>query len=507
MQTRKTKVINFRPAVILTAGFIFGILLGYAFTFLSNEVAVITFILTALSLIVTAVLLIAKRLRKAGYFLIAILMLIILGASLLRIDAKVNYESEGEFCFNGVVSEIFTETKTSDGYYYSMIVKGNVFDCDSVKVYSSFTSADRIYQGSKISFSGNFVLNDEEFSFSSGASYTASVDISTLRVNGFYGIIPTLKFKLLTTIEEFMPKTFYLNYALLTGETTYIPEYKIVKYQNIGVSHLFAVSGLHIGLTYGFLAFILKRLKVKSKICFPIIFTILLCYVGFCGFSASSMRAFVIISVRELAKLIGEKPDKTTNLSLSALIVLLINPSDLFSVGFLLSYTVYLGLILLTSPLEKTLSKVFPQKISKVLSPCIVAELVSIPILIDFFGKCSAFGFLFNALIIPIVSVLYPLIVLSVLLLCLFQIGAFAVIPNLAFGLIDFSLSKITTDIFILSNFKFSFAVVPCYLLAYSFAGKLNFNEKTLKVLRIIVLLVSILTFCAVNFQYWVDFS
>lgn len=500
MQTQKTKFINFRPAVILTAGFIFGILLGYAFTFISKQVAVITFIVTALSLIVTAVLLLAKRLRNIGCFIVAILAIVILGASLLRIDAKVNYEGEGEFCFSGVVSEIYTETKTIDGYYYSMIVKGSVFDYDKVKVYSSFTSAERIYQGSKISFNANFVLNDEDFSFSSGASYTANVDVSTLKVGGLYGIIPTLKFKLLTTLEEFMPKTFYLNYALITGETSYIPEYKIVKYQNIGVSHLFAVSGLHIGLTYGVLIFILKRLKVKSKVRFPVIFTILLCYVGFCGFSASSMRAFVIITIRELAKLIGEKPDKTTNLSLSALVVLAINPSDLFSVGFLLSYTVYLGLILLSSPFEKMLSKVFPEKISKVLSPCIVAELVSIPILIDFFGKCSVFGFLFNAFIIPIVSVLYPLIVLSVLLLCVFQVGVFAVLPNLAFGLIDFSLSKITTDIFILSNFKFSFAVVPCYILAYSFAGKLNFGEKTLRVLRIIVLLVSVLTFCAVNF-------
>ncbi len=502
MDTRKIRFINFRPAVILTAGFIFGLLVGYAFTFISKPIAVIIFILAVLGFILVSAVQFFKRARKSGFFTLLLVASIILGSVLLRVDAKNSYKVEGVSNFQGVVSEIYEETEIEDGYYYSALLKGDFLDVTGVKVYAKFISPKRAYQGIKIKFSGYFTLNDEDdnFTFSTEAKYSVKVNNGSVKVGEFYGIIPTLKYKLLTTLETFTPKTFYLNYALLTGETIYIPESKIVNYQNVGVAHLFAVSGLHIGLLYGVLLILFKAIKLKPKYRFLLTFTIILFYVGFCGFSSSSIRAFVIISIRELSYLLGLKPDKTTNLSISALIVLAINPSELFSVGFLLSYSVYLGLILLSAPLTKTLSKIFPSKVATVISPCVIAELVSLPILIDFFRNCSPFGFLFNALIIPIVSLLYPLILLSVLMLLIFQFSAFAIIPNLAFGVIDFLLNSASTDMFMLSGFRFAFSVIPYYLLLYSFTGKVNLNRKLLIILRIIVLSACILTFCAVNF-------
>ncbi|MBQ3235328.1 MAG: ComEC/Rec2 family competence protein [Clostridia bacterium] len=504
MDLQKKRFMNLRPAVIISAGLISGILLGYAFTYLSKVLAVIFFCVLICILLGFTFYYFALSKKLKGAFTISIILAVILGVLVISLDVFSPYDKEGVSVFNGYVVKLYSEELSSDGYTYSIALKGDFLDCKSAKAYAEFSSKTRIFQGSKIRLIGEFTLADSlsEFSFSTGIRYFCKVDESSVYASGFYGIIPTLKHGLLMRFEEFLPSTSALNYALLTGETVYIPNDVMLDYQNVGIAHLFAVSGLHIGLMYGILAMLMKWVKAKPLLRFLILELVLFCYVGFCGFSASSMRAFIIISVREIAFLLGLKPDKTTNLSISAFIVLLINPSDLFSVGFLLSFSVYLGLILLATPLAKTLSKIFPQIISKALSSCIVAEIISLPILVDFFGKCSAFGFLFNMAVIPLVSICYPIILISTALLCVFPISLFGVFPNVLFSFINYALYLANTELFMISGIRFSYSVLPYYLLAYSFAGKFNMSAKSYLILRIILLIALIFGICIVNLAY-----
>jgi hypothetical protein len=57
-----------------------------------------------------------------------------------------------------------------------------------------------------------------------------------------------------------------------------------------------------------------------------------------------------------------------------------------------------------------------------------------------------------------------------------------------------------------LRNFRFLISAIFYYLTLYTFSGKLNLSGKSLNILRIIILLAFILTFCAVNLPYCIDF-
>ena len=91
---------------------------------------------------------------------------------------------------------------------------------------------------------------------------------------------------------------------------------------------------------------------------------------------------FLVLTLISLCDLIGIKGDKLSALSLSAIIISLINPYYLFSVGFILSYVTYLSLLLLTQPIKLLFSKVLPENVANYLAPFSAAYItlvVSIP--------------------------------------------------------------------------------------------------------------------------------
>ena len=114
-----------------------------------------------------------------------------------------------------------------------------------------------------------------------------------------------------------------------------------------GIAHIFAVSGLHIGVIYGLLYGILRRLRVKGFVRLPVVFAALLFYCGVCGFSPSSVRALVMCTVLMIADAAGYAYDRLNSVSAASLVVLVINPVYLFSVGFQLSVAAAAGIIVL----------------------------------------------------------------------------------------------------------------------------------------------------------------
>ncbi len=505
MDIPKKNYFNVRPAVIITAGLIFGILAGYAYLFLSVYLwAFMLFGGLLLGVVATCYLIITKRNFYAVIALFTMLTLVV-GALILTVTASPNFTVFGNSTFSGVVVDIFSEQKLDDGYSYSIIAKGNFLINENAKVYLKFYSLDWIYQGTKIYFSGYFTLNEpSDFTLWTGAHYSANIEEGSLLFGEINGAFNEFKFRLLTAFENTTGSTSGLNYAIFTGQAQYSSNSVISKYQNLGVAHVFAVSGLHIGLMYLALDKFIKLFSSNETSAFMIITTVLFLYVGFCGFTPSALRAFIIIVVRNFAKLLGEKPDGSTNLAISAFIVLCINPSDLFSAGFLLSYSVYAGLILLTKPLEKALEKVLFKKVAEVLSPCLVAQVVSFPLLIDFFGYASPFSFIFNLLIIPLIGFFFPFLLFFTILLLIFPTGwIFGVIPQLFFTALEYLLSFINTEIFMIEGVKFSYSMAFYYLLLYSFANKFNFSKKTTYILRIIIFILTVSLFVIINIAHY----
>jgi len=111
------------------------------------------------------------------------------------------------------------------------------------------------------------------------------------------------------------------------------PEEKEI-FKRSGTVHLFAVSGLHIGIAAFFLLTILKLLQLPLKAQTICLITILGLYVIMTGAPASAVRAFVMISVWSIAKGLMLPSNGLNNIAFSAFLLILANPLNLLSAGF-----------------------------------------------------------------------------------------------------------------------------------------------------------------------------
>lgn len=501
METRK-RYINLRPAVILTAGLILGIYSIYTIIFNSVLLGVL---ILSVALIFLSVLLIyyhKRRDKLAKFFIFLIILSVTFGCISTLISTCKGYTESGYSEFNGNVYEIYSETDNGNSYTYSLIVKGDFLSLKNVKAYAELTTNKRLFVGSKVKFSGYFSISkSDEFTFSSGTQYFINVNNETVRVFGVEGVFNKIKYTLFNAYDRYVENTSGINFAVITGDTQYVPIGVLQKYRDIGVAHLFAVSGLHVGLLYGFLILITKPFKISNIKKVAITVITLLFYVAFCGFTSSAVRAFIIIAVREVAKTLGKKPDATTNLAISAYFILLFSPSELMSVGFLLSFSVYLGLILLSRPISELLGKVINEKLAILISSSISAQIVSFPILLHFFGYASLFSFVFNLFIIPLIAFFFPIFIVCAVMLVIFPTASvFTVIPNLFFLALNYLLSLADTSIFMVRGLQVTLSVVPFYLLLYTLTGKINFTKKQKNTAIICLAIVTTVAFIAQNF-------
>jgi competence protein ComEC len=94
--------------------------------------------------------------------------------------------------------------------------------------------------------------------------------------------------------------------SIILGNSNLLEEEELVLYRNLGLAHILAVSGLHIGIISGFLIFIFSRLGIKRKFNYIITLSIIWLYATLIGYSPSTLRACLMISILFLANLSHE---------------------------------------------------------------------------------------------------------------------------------------------------------------------------------------------------------
>ncbi|MCL4592365.1 ComEC/Rec2 family competence protein, partial [Fusobacterium nucleatum] len=136
-----------------------------------------------------------------------------------------------------------------------------------------------------------------------------------------------------------------INRAILLGDNTRIRKDLKDKIRYIGLSHIFAMSGLHIALVIAIFYFIFKKtIKNKKVIEILLLVSITLYYISVKE-SPSFTRAYIMAIVYLLGKLFYEKVDLGKALFISAIVSILINPTVIFSISFQLSYGAMIAII------------------------------------------------------------------------------------------------------------------------------------------------------------------
>ncbi|MBQ7467059.1 MAG: ComEC/Rec2 family competence protein [Clostridia bacterium] len=285
-----------------------------------------------------------------------------------------------------------------------------------------------------------------------------------------------------------------LGYTMMFGDKSGLGEDMIKTYQAGGTAHLLAVSGLHVGFVVALLGLFLKLFKANDKVKFFVISIIVLFYAFACGFTISVTRALIMTVVLLCFKMILKENDALSSLSFAAIIILIFKPFEIYDIGFQLSFSAVLGIILLAKPIERGLSKVFHKKFSSALAVTLAVFIGTLVVMLKF-DRLSLFSIVANIFAIPIASFAFMFMFVFVLLGMLTPaLGAFTYIFQLLMSIVT-AISRVfgaallsgANKIFIL---LFSFTLVSTIILAsdYVFA-----NIKFKKVVNIAGSVISVL--------------
>lgn len=196
--------------------------------------------------------------------------------------------------------------------------------------------------------------------------------------------------------------------ALTAGNRNYLEQELRESYAAVGAMHILAVSGLHVGILYLLLASLFGNRNQKGYfrlIRTLVILAVIWMYAFITGLSSSVLRASLMFSLFLIGKNLRRQVDSYNILAASALLILLINPSELFKVGFQFSYLAVLGIIFFQPKLEQLIfiRNGFIDRIWQLVTVSIAAQLITFPLSLYYFHQFPVYFWLTNILVIPLV--------------------------------------------------------------------------------------------------------
>ncbi|MEK6190533.1 MAG: DNA internalization-related competence protein ComEC/Rec2, partial [Carnobacterium alterfunditum] len=196
--------------------------------------------------------------------------------------------------------------------------------------------------------------------------------------------------------------------TLLFADTSSIDDQVMNGYKQIGIIHLLSISGLHIQFFIAGLTYILWRIGVTREKTYLFLLFFLPIYGSLTYWGTSIFRAIVMSLISQTSSRLGRPISGLDAWSWTLIVGLWIDPYQIFSIGFQLSYLLSLTLILFSKSLFNQ------SKFNSVNSLCIsfILTLISIPILSFHFFEFSWIGMLTNLIFVPLFTwIVMPLII------------------------------------------------------------------------------------------------
>lgn len=193
--------------------------------------------------------------------------------------------------------------------------------------------------------------------------------------------------------------------SLLSGAREYTEAETADGFRNAGLSHILALSGMHLSLVSSIALMFGARISGKKIAYFLQAVTVVI-FVWFAGATPSLLRAFICSMILWLAAVAGiEKPDMISVLCVSFLLHIIIKKEDLTSAAFMLSYGALLGILTIGELFHNLFSRFFPRVVSSTLSASCGAQIFTAPISISLFGTFAPIGIIATAVVSPCVTI------------------------------------------------------------------------------------------------------
>lgn len=236
-------------------------------------------------------------------------------------------------------------------------------------------------------------------------------------------------------------------------------------FRSTGTVHVLSASGLHVGIIYAAIVFLLSflsRFQFVKRFRPLLIILLLWIYAFVTGLPPSVVRATIMLSFFCLSELVNRKNNGLNILFIAAFFMLLYNPFWLFDIGFQLSFISVLSILVLykkTAQLVKVNNKLL-QYVWDMFVISLVAQLATFPLCFYYFGTFPTYFFLANLIVVP----LFTLIIYGMVLIGLVWLINF-ILPQLASALYNWLTIGIQQLVEWLTDFVFLFNHLPLSLI------------------------------------------
>ena len=332
---------------------------------------------------------------------------------------RVNYKIQSKY---NVDENIFTGIITNykiDGDKFSFELKGKEkLKCTYyIKTEEEKKTLENMKLGITLKLSGNLsvplnnvipnTFNYKKYLSHNKINYILTVENYEI-INNSENILYKIKNALIKHISKYKSRGYLLTFII--GNKDYLDDEVMTNYQTLGVSHIFAISGMHVSLLSGLILKLLKKLKISERNSYIFVIIFLLFYMFITNFQASILRSVGLFILLFINRELDFNIEVINILYLDIIILLIINPYLLYNVGFLYSSVVSFSLIKF-SKLIKGNYLISTLKVS------LIAFVFSLPITISTNYEFNLLSIFNNIIIVPLVSfILYPLSLLTFIL-------------------------------------------------------------------------------------------
>lgn len=424
------RFLNF-TLIKLCLGFIIGVYLGFL------EVLVFDYLLILGILSFGFLFVFRLVLKHKGLFLTAgITLFIVLGCLTTYIHLPKNQshhlchldlQAEPYFSVSAYVDETLRPNAYNDKYIlHDLQIDGQVYQGKILLNVPKSAQNKTINAGDKILLYASLLpfqapKNPQSFDY---GSFMKNRDVYAVMYEDTFEVFPQTGFSLNTWAARqrqnmvsslgeagFKDKHLDLIQALILGQKQAINKTIYDDFAEVGVVHILAVSGLHVGIVFLILQFLFKPfLRLKNGRYFRVLLTILALwgFAALAGFSPSVMRAVTMFSFLSLGQLFKRKTNSINMLCLSAVALLIYKPQLLFEVGFQLSYAAVFAIIMLYPIFSKLYVPRY--KVPKIFWDTayvsLAAQIGVLPFQLYYFHQFPGLFLIGNLVIIPCLGIL-----------------------------------------------------------------------------------------------------
>ena len=245
---------------------------------------------------------------------------------------------------------------------------------------------------------GQIYLKDEDW-----------IDLQTNNANPLYAFSCHFRDVLLASLQRSGVKNdeFGVAAAILLGYDDKLADEVRKNYVAAGSMHILCVSGMHVGIIYllaSFLLGFLNRKKWQKTLKQLLLLTLIWFYAFIAGLSPSILRSALMISFVIIGEMIRRRGFIINSIAASAFVLLCVNPYNLFEIGFLLSYSAVIGIVVLQKPIYNLIyvrNKVL-DRAWEITTVALAAQMATIPFTLFYFNQFTTYFWLSNLLMTPI---------------------------------------------------------------------------------------------------------